>query len=202
MRSKPESRIERKKEETQNKIITAAVGLFHQYGLEAVTMEQIADEADIAKGTLYHYFPFKEAILNAFLQRTFRERSDDRLSQLRGLPDTRSRLIRVFHILLEGVQSQKEIFEAFMVYRMKQVLSLRPVAEAEQSGLSLLFQEIIDLGRQNQELRAGLPDELIEDLFVFALIEAIKPFYLETENFDLDRSIEQCVDLFLNGVKA
>ena len=89
-----------------------------------------------------------------------------------------------------------------MVYRMKQVLSLRPVAEAEQSGLSLLFQEIIDLGRQNQELRAGLPDELIEDLFVFALIEAIKPFYLETENFDLDRSIEQCVDLFLNGVKA
>ncbi|PKO14376.1 MAG: hypothetical protein CVU39_15180 [Chloroflexi bacterium HGW-Chloroflexi-10] len=201
MEPKTTSRIERKKEETQKKIITTAVNLFKQYGLEAVTMEQIADVADIAKGTLYNYYPSKEAIINAFLQLTFKERNEDRLAQLRGLADTRTRLMHLFSLLIEGVQAQKEVFEVYMVYRMKQVLSFRPVEE-ERSGLTLLLQEIITLGRQSRELRSDLPETLLEELAEFALIAAIKPLYLAHETFNPHQSIQQCVDIFMNGAKA
>lgn len=37
--------------------------LFESRGYEAVSMEQIADEADVARATLYNYFPVKEALL-------------------------------------------------------------------------------------------------------------------------------------------
>ena len=43
------SRIDRKKENTKKKIITVAVDLFNQFGLETVTMERIAEAVDIAK---------------------------------------------------------------------------------------------------------------------------------------------------------
>lgn len=33
------------------------------HGYEAVCMEQIADAADVAKATLYNYFPVKEALI-------------------------------------------------------------------------------------------------------------------------------------------
>ncbi len=33
------------------------------HGYESVTMEQIAAAADVARGTLYNHFPFKEAVL-------------------------------------------------------------------------------------------------------------------------------------------
>jgi AcrR family transcriptional regulator len=201
MDQKQNSRMERKKEETQNKIITVAVQLFNQHGLEAVSMEQIAAEADIARGTLYNYYPSKEEIINAFLQRAFRQRNPDRVEQVRLLPDTRARMIRIFSLLVEGVRAQKEIFEAFIVYRMKQIISFKPV-EGEQSGLYPLIHEIIDLGRQGGELRTDLPDDLLEGLFEFAFIEAIKPFYLEPEKFDARLSIERSVDLFMNGAKA
>lgn len=201
MNLKPASRMERKKEETQSKIITTAVHLFNRHGLQAVTMEQIAEAADIAKGTLYNYFPSKEAILTAFLQRTFQERNPDRLARLRQLPDTRSRMIHVFNLLIEGVQAQKEIFEAFLVYRMKQVISFRPV-NGERSGLYQLVHEIVRLGQQGGDLRADLPDDLLEGLFEFAFIEAVKPLYLEPEGFNASESIERCVDLFLNGARA
>jgi AcrR family transcriptional regulator len=198
----PTSRIDRKKEDTQNKIIMVSVELFNQLGLETVTMEQIAETADIAKGTLYNYFSSKEAIINAYLQRTFQDRNEDHIAKLRLLPDTRSRLTHVFSVLIEGVQRQKQIFEAFMVYRMKRVLSFHPVEEGEQTGLTLLIHEIIRLGQQNHELRTDLPETLLEGLFEFALIEAIKPFYLQPEGFDQEQSIKQSVDIFLSGAKV
>jgi AcrR family transcriptional regulator len=197
----PPSRMDRKKEATQNKIISVAVRLFNQNGLEPVTMEQIAEAADIAKGTLYNYYPSKEAIINGYIQKTFRERNDERVKTFHQLADTRSRVTWIFGLLIEGVQAQKQIFEAFMVYRMKQVISFRPI-EGEQSGLSLLIHEIIKLGQQNQELRSDVADDVLEGLFEFAIIAAIKPFYLDAEHFNPRRSIEQCVDVFMNGAKA
>lgn len=200
MALKSESRMERKKEATQNRIIDVAVKLFNQHGLDGVTMEKIAETVDIAKGTLYNYFPSKDAIINAYLQRVFRERNDNRVSQMRQLPDTRARLTYLLNILVEGVQAQKQIFESYMLYRMKQVISFKPDAE-QQSGLSHLVREIITLGQAGDELRTDLPGGMLEDLFEFILIEAIKPLYLEPESFDPHASIVRCVDLFMSGAR-
>jgi AcrR family transcriptional regulator len=41
--------------------------LFERHGYEAVTMEQIAAEADVARGTLYNHFAVKEAVLAAWM---------------------------------------------------------------------------------------------------------------------------------------
>jgi AcrR family transcriptional regulator len=202
MEQKNKGRIDRKKEDTLKKIVTVAVDLFNQYGFESVTMEQIAVVADIAKGTLYNYFPSKESIINTYLQRTFQERNEDRISQLRRLPNTRSRLIHVFSLLIEGVQRQKQIFEIFMVHRMKHVITLQPVEEGQQSGLTLLIHEIISLGIESKELRSDLPEDILEGLVEFALIQVIKPLYLQPDHYDMRQSIDWCVDLFLNGAKA
>jgi AcrR family transcriptional regulator len=195
------NRTERKKEETQQRIITTAIGLFNRAGLETVTMEQIAAEVDIAKGTLYHYFPSKDAIIAAFLQRTFRERQAERVAQLRALPNTRARLALVFTQLVEGVQRQKEIFEAFILYRMRLALSFRPV-EGEGSGLNDLVHELIQLGQAGGDLRADLPEDVLSGLFEYCIIAAVKPYYLEPEQYNPGAAIARSVELFLNGAGA
>lgn len=198
METRPAGRMERKKEETHNRIIDAALELFHQQGLDATTMEQIAEAADVAKGTLYNYFPAKEAIISAFMQRSFRVQQTDRVAQLRALPNTRERMVQIFNALIDGVRRQREIFEIFMVYRMKQVLSFRPET-SDQSGLLLLIHEIIRLGLEAGDLRRDLPEVLLEDLFQFAFIAAVKPLFLDPATFDQRASVEACVDIFLNG---
>ena len=57
------SRRERKREQTANHLAATAFRLFEAHGYDSVAMEQIAAEADVAKGTLYNYFPVKEALL-------------------------------------------------------------------------------------------------------------------------------------------
>ena len=57
-------RRERKKEETKRKIFEAAVKLFTDKGFSATTVDEIAEAADVAKGTFFNYFPRKEAIVH------------------------------------------------------------------------------------------------------------------------------------------
>jgi AcrR family transcriptional regulator len=195
------SRVERKKEETKKKIINVAMDLFKQFGFNATTMEQIAKVADIAKGTLYNYFPVKEAIIDEHIKRLSTEKNSERILRLSQLPDTRSRMILSLSELIQGVQAQKEIFENYLVYQMKNTISLKK-EKREKSGIELLATEIIKLGQEGAEIRKDLPTEVMVDLFVFAFIEVAKEFYVKPENFNVEVVVEQCVDLFINGVKV
>src|SRR6476646_4778233 len=55
------------KAETRQRILEAARQLFAANGYEASTTREIADAAGIANGTLFNYFPNKEAILAALV---------------------------------------------------------------------------------------------------------------------------------------
>lgn len=50
-------------------ILDTAAALFDQHGFEAVTTNHIAEAADVPIGSLYQFFPNKEAILGALIQR-------------------------------------------------------------------------------------------------------------------------------------
>jgi len=49
------------------RIISAGIQLFSRDGMANVTVEQIAETADIGKGTIYNYFQTKEDIVVAFM---------------------------------------------------------------------------------------------------------------------------------------
>lgn len=61
--SAPKDRRQRKRERTSAHLSATAFALFEAHGYDAVSMEQIAETADVAKATLYKYFPVKEALL-------------------------------------------------------------------------------------------------------------------------------------------
>ncbi len=49
----------------RNRMIDVALKLFLQFGYRGVSMETVAQRADVAKPTLYKYFPDKEALFIA-----------------------------------------------------------------------------------------------------------------------------------------
>lgn len=193
-----DSRMERKKEETRQKIMNVAIALFKQRGIEGTTMEQIALEADIAKGTLYHYFPSKEFIIHQYIQRSFQVKYVERVQRLREEPDTRSRLTMLFGELMEGVQAQNQIFDHFMLFRIQEMVSLHQ-PENIKSGLYRLGQVIIQLGQESGEIRSDISTTILEELVEFAFVEIVKAYYLDPPHFNGAEMISQCVDLILSG---
>jgi len=57
-----QERREREKENRRQEIIDAAEKIFFSKGMEAATMDDIAEEAELSKGTLYLYFKSKEEL--------------------------------------------------------------------------------------------------------------------------------------------
>lgn len=62
------SRIIKKPEERRLEIINAARYLFQTQEYDKTTMQDVMDYLNIAKGTIYHYFDSKEALLQAVIE--------------------------------------------------------------------------------------------------------------------------------------
>ncbi|QYC40496.1 Biofilm operon icaADBC HTH-type negative transcriptional regulator IcaR [Nonomuraea coxensis DSM 45129] len=54
---------ERKKEQTRRRIAEVALRLFDERGYDAVTVNEVAEAAGVAKVTLFSYFPTKECLV-------------------------------------------------------------------------------------------------------------------------------------------
>ena len=62
---------EERSEKSKQQILDAALKLFSHRGYGATSVRDIAEEADLSKGNVYHHFPDKEAIFRALIDRYF-----------------------------------------------------------------------------------------------------------------------------------
>ena len=217
MNPKEASRVERKKEKTKQQILTVALRLFKQHGFDVTTMEQIAEEADIAKGTLYNYFPAKETIISEYVQRSFKERYPDRILQFRTMLEfyqayaTYEDLVRLTEEMISGLALS--LLGTTEVTVQGQTVDFSPPWEritvagavARYGGVPEERLEDPSFLRETAR-RLGLPvkdhdspGRLLVDLFEFVFVEVAKQFYMQPKAFNARVSIEQGVDLFMNG---
>lgn len=65
--------MNRKGSETKEKILTTAAEFFHTRGYENTSIQQILEATDTGKGSFYHHFDSKEALLDALIDATIDE---------------------------------------------------------------------------------------------------------------------------------
>lgn len=63
------------KEKRRNAILSHAIALFGRQGIEATTMEQLAEAAGIGSATIYRYFPTKNDVVVAAVIEAWQEQS-------------------------------------------------------------------------------------------------------------------------------
>lgn len=192
------TRWERRKEETRERILVAALDLFHKQGFDATSMEQIAEEVDIAKATLYSHFPVKEAIISEYMQRSLKESEPEFDRFLHDLPDTRSRLIAVAEKASTWVLMHKDILQAYITYRF-QILQETIKDPSKRSGLENVFARVIKAGQEAGDLRADIRSEVLARHLALMHLGAVVGWLADQVNNPLLESLSKAYDLFLNG---
>jgi AcrR family transcriptional regulator len=77
--------VQERSRRTVERILDAAARIFHEQGYSAATTNDIADEADVSVGSLYQYFPNKDALLVALTARHIEETTAGLVDLLHGL---------------------------------------------------------------------------------------------------------------------
>lgn len=119
----------------RKRILDATIALASEGGFDAVQMRGVAEQADVALGTLYRYFPSKIHLLVSALQREF-ERSETALRDRAVEGDTAAdRVIHTLKRTTRGMQSDPKLTEALT--RAFMFADASVAAEIHQVGMLL-----------------------------------------------------------------
>src|SRR5436853_7800060 len=77
------SRSERRKRETRERLLTAALKVFLERGFDAATTAEMATAADVGAGTFYLHFKDKRDVYETIARRAARQMIDRWLKRLR-----------------------------------------------------------------------------------------------------------------------
>jgi AcrR family transcriptional regulator len=125
----PQGRRAQKKERTKEQILSAALQLFREKGLEGTTTKEISKKAGIAEGTLFNYFKTKEDLALYF----FQKETDDLIGWFRGerrlqkapLPE---KLFAIIHRQLEYIEPYEDFIGAVFCRALQPASALSPLS--------------------------------------------------------------------------
>ncbi len=89
--------------QTQDRILRAVSRLSRDQGIDAISMTDVANEAEITRTVLYNYFPDKAALLLAFTERVTHYFIDSYERELPGRASPAERLRVFIRLQLDGL---------------------------------------------------------------------------------------------------
>jgi len=188
------SRRERKKRETRRRLLEAALRLFRERGYNVTTVEDIAEMADVAKGTFFNYFETKESILPALAERRLRQLEETLLPE-RGAPASPvARIKLALRLVAEDPLSDPalthRLFAAGMRHR-----DINPV-----TALTNLLAEQVRQAQAAGEIRAGLDPLHLGGVIRAMFFQQIMTWHCGYRPTPLPELLDGTVDLLLDGV--
>lgn len=190
-------RRERKRLQQLDHLADSAWSLFEAEGFEAVTMERIAETADVSKVTLYRHFPVKEALLRHVFHRELREAWPAIKTELALAAPGRARLARFLELQAAWCESRRTFLLPYVRYRLGD--HRLPVEGRERSGMDLIFAELIAQSQAAGEFRADLPAPLLTMHFQFAHLATMLRC-LSDPRLSLAAEFATMLDLVCNGL--
>lgn len=157
-----EERKQREKEERYNVIVDAAETVIFSKGIEQATMQEIAREAELSKGTLYLYFRSKNELYTAIALRGS-DILNRRFAKVFAGDYTGLELIRMIgETYLNFVSDNPEYFKAFMYYE-----SMSDVEELRESDIAAQCEENRReaLSFMIRALQIGMQDGTIDESY-------------------------------------
>jgi AcrR family transcriptional regulator len=196
------TRRERKHAAIRSQILETAVALFSKHGLTEVTVDQIADAADIGKGTIYNYFSTKEEIVVAFMvdvEAQVQARVHRFVRSKGPLESILAGFIRFQFRLKEPHHQFVRVFLGQMFTRTEQFLPyIVEMQKAIDPPLEALFLGLQERGLMRQDV--NLPDLILVfktiQMGLSALWAIEGPPFRQTE-----KTLKQEMKLFCEGIR-
>jgi AcrR family transcriptional regulator len=198
-------RWERRPDERPRELLEAALQVFARNGYRNTTLDEVAETAGVTKGTIYHYFDTKEALLLGVIehyQKLAFARAEQAIGNERLPASTRIRLlIRKMFAEGEGRRDLLALLVRGVTHELPRVHERWLLGPAR---LWTMLARLVDQGKTRGEFRPDADGEVGARVLVSGLmLQLMWQIHAETVpalTMDADRLIDSSVELFLESL--
>ncbi|MGD9127586.1 MAG: TetR/AcrR family transcriptional regulator [Planctomycetia bacterium] len=185
----------------RDNIYKAVINVLSEQGVKAFTMERVAEEAGIAKGSIYNHFKNKEDLLRFVYRQTVDPVKQQAELAMQQAPSCAGKLWALIETWFCGIIDNRVMFE-FLIHdrSINRMLDRVPdrardicIDQAHQ-----VFHEGIDKG----EFRSDFSALLLAEILFGATSDVVTYKVARGEKVDLQGVIKAINEVFLNGVLA
>ena len=205
-------RKEREKQLRREEIVLAAEKVFFSKGFDPATMDDIAEEAELSKGTLYLYFKSKEDLHMAVARKSIRLLRTLTLKATEGGGTALEKLGRMGRACVAFSRTDPDRMRAIMTLEEMepQALSVSSSDVQEmiykESTVETVIQ-LVEQGVKEKLIRADIPALLVAHTLWMTVLSVVrfvtmKPGLLEALELSQDQILEIHFELVLNGVRT
>lgn len=186
---------------TKGRIVAAAWKLFYEQGYENTTVEDIVFESETSKGSFYHYFEGKDALLGS-LSVLFDEKYEELIDELKPETDAIEKLVflnrELFTMIDNSVSLEllARLFSSQLVTRGEKHL-----LDRNRTYFKLL-QQIVREGLERGELRGDMSANEIVKAYAMFERALMYDWCLSGGEYALARYAAQMMPMFLEGFRA
>ena len=190
-------------EEKRRLILDAAVHVFAHKGYHTSRVGDIAEQAGVAHGLLYHYFASKEELLETVFRETWSELLEA-ISRVEAKDEpAREQLRQVAAILLRSWRRDPDLVRV-LVREIGRSQTL-PAKVDEIGQVFAAIERIVERGRADGELRADLDSRLASWIFYGAIEEILTGWVLgqlPDGEEDVAAAERTLVDVIVGGLSS
>lgn len=193
----------RKRQSTKSRIVKAAWNLFYKNGYDNTTVEDIITASKTSKGTFYHYFKGKEALLNS-MSYLFDEKYEELASVIDPDLSASEKLLFLNHELFYMIETSIDIHLLASLYSSQLTTKDKKSLADKKRFYFKWITEILEEGLKNGEFKDTSSAEELMQLYAMYERALLYDWALYKGKFSLtkhsDKLLPHLLKTFVEGV--
>ena len=185
---------------TKGKIINAAWDLFYEQGYEDTTVEEIIDKSGTSKGSFYHYFEGKDALLGS-LSYIFDEEYEKLQSEIDENMNSFDALLFLNAKLFSFIEERIDIDLLTRLYSTQLVTKGEKHLLDNKRLYYKLLRKIVSEGQQKGELTEDMSINEIVKLYAMCERALLYDWCLCNGDYSLKNYAKDVMPMLLNKIK-
>ncbi len=185
---------------TKKKIVSAAWKLFYERGYDYTTVDDIIAESHTSKGSFYHYFEGKDALLGS-LSLLFDEKYEELMKTLDPDMDSFEKLLRLNYELFAMIEDSVPLELLAQLYSTQLVTKgEKHLLDRRRTYYRLLRMTVIE-GQGRGQIRSDLTVNEITKLYALCERALLYDWCLCGGDYSLKAYAKRVMPMFLRGIR-
>lgn len=144
------------KDATRHLIFKTATKIFAKQGYEKTSVDEIAQSAKIAKGTIYYHFTSKEDILFGLIQEGIDDLSEKMQNGISGIDSSKQKMEKIIEIQVDYFYQYRDLCRVLLSELWRLESRWKKSAEKIQEKYISITRNIINEGKKSKEFKKDL----------------------------------------------